>query len=510
MTTLTLLAPYLGTTQVIWASVIGATLLYLSAGYLVGGRWADRWPHTQSLCTLMALAGIAVSLVPWLCRPVLQVCLRAHSMAAMAAGLVACLLILAVPMTLLGMVSPYAIKLAVRSVQDAGRTAGNLFALSTLGSLLGTFGPVLWLTPWLGTARTFSVLGFLLSLASLPELRRSPQRLWLLSLAGILMQLWLLGHPPASIRAAEGAEVVYEAQSLYNYIQVRQRQHPAGGQVRQLYLNESWAAHSVYHNRFESSHNPEHLLVHTYWDYVPIAPFTYPDRSEHSIKSLAMIGLGAGTIPQLFLALYGPESEIDGVEIDPQVIAVGRQFFGLKDNSPQFPHFQTHSMDGRVFINQMNRKYDLIVIDCFRWPYVPSHLVTRECFETARQHLNPQGTLVIKCDRGLMGNRITATLKSCFPQVFQLLGMAIAVNQPVGDGLANLKSNAATVQNPSLRKILLEAIATEADRTRPFREWKDATAPLTDDHSPTEFLVHQGAIARYMASGASHSQRHSP
>jgi predicted membrane-bound spermidine synthase len=408
----------------------------------------------------------------------------------MGAGLLATLSLLAVPTLLLGMASPFAIKLAVRNVDDAGRTAGTLFALSTLGSLLGTFLPVLLITPLLGTAATFHTFGLLLSLVALPGLW--PHKTRWISLLGLGVELWLLSYPVASIKPLRGG-VAYEVQSFYNYIQVR-----AQGNRVSLCLNEGQGFHSTYNHRFEKTGSAEDLRVHSYWDYVPIVPFLYPDRKEGSVRSLAVVGLGAGTVSQLFLALYGSDCVVDGAEIDPKILEVGRRFFGLQDGTARFPHFHTTAQDGRVFVNRLQRSYDVVLIDCFRWPYVPSHLVTRECFEQVRRHLNPQGVLVVKCDRGVMGRQITATLRSVYPQVYQLVGMAVAVNHPVGDGIANLEKNVLQVHNPNVRDIMQEALATRSQRSRPFVEWKGVGQILTDDCSPTEFLVHRGLLDKLL------------
>jgi len=490
MTVLPLLAPYCGTTQIIWASVVGVTLGYLTAGYLAGGKIADRWNRLEILCGLLAGAGMLLTLLPVLARPVLQAAIVQQSLSKLAIALLAVLALLAPPMILLGMASPFAVRLAISDVESAGRTAGRLFALSTLGSLLGTFLPVLVITPLLGTSRTFQVFGLLLSVASLPGLRKSRAGLALCSV-GVSLAGWLLIHPPDRIRSGQPGDNSYEVQSFYNYILVRQF-----GSKSQLQLNECWAVHSLYDKHFENSRDPEVLRCHSYWDYVALAPFLYPDRQASEIKSLAMVGLGAGTVCQFFLSFYGHDAVVDGAEIDPEIIAVARRSFGMRDGTAAYPNFHTFHKDGRVFINGLSRSYDLVVIDCFRWPYVPSHLVTRQCFENVRKHLNPKGVLVVKCDRGIMGQHITATLRSVFPQVFQLLGMSIAVNQPVGDGPVNLEANLVNMKDRVMQEIAREALETRQDPTRPFQEWKGHGQILTDDHSPTEFLIHQGAFLR--------------
>lgn len=172
-------------------------------------------------------------------------------------------------------------------------------------------------------------------------------------------------------------------------------------------------------------------------------------------------------MPRLFLALHGGDSVVDGVEIDGKIIEVARQYFEIVMTPPNFLTSTPTPRMGAPLSIRMNRSYDLVAIDCFRYPYIPSHMVTRECFETVRRHLNPQGALVVKCN-GDMGTHITATLRSVFPQVYQLQGVSIGLNSPVGDGLANMEKNAMKVQNQTLRSILQEALATRNNTQAPL------------------------------------------
>src|SRR5690348_3558087 len=165
-----LLAPYFGTSLFVWANLIGLILLYLTIGYYLGGRVADRYPRPVVLYGLTSAAALLISAIPPLSRPILswsQGAFATYSISVFYGSLVAVILLFALPMILLGCVSPFAIRLRIEQVGKSGRTSGQLYAISTAGSILGTFLPVLWLIPTTGTYRTFLVIAVTLLLVSL-------------------------------------------------------------------------------------------------------------------------------------------------------------------------------------------------------------------------------------------------------------------------------------------------------------------------------------------------------
>jgi predicted membrane-bound spermidine synthase len=165
MTAARLVAPFFGDSQFVWANLIGLTLIYLTLGYYLGGKLADRAPYSLALYRLTALAAATIGLIPLLANSVLGWTAQtfAQSASDISAGpLIAMLLLFALPVILLGCVSPFAIRLRVKAVGSAGSTAGRLYALSTVGSILGTFLPVFWLMPTYGTRATIYIFAGLL------------------------------------------------------------------------------------------------------------------------------------------------------------------------------------------------------------------------------------------------------------------------------------------------------------------------------------------------------------
>ena len=253
-----LLAPYFGTSLFVWANLIGLILLYLTIGYYLGGRLADRYPRPAVLYLLTIIASLLIGLIPFISRPILFWSLSAfatYSVSVFYGSLVSVILLFALPVILLGCVSPFAIRLSVKQVVKSGRTAGQLYAISTAGSILGTFLPVLWLIPTIGTYRTFIVTAVSLLLVSIAGLiasipytggaaRFRGNKNLLSVLLLIPLGLSLLGSqgpikPPSGTDG--GGVLVTERESPYNYIQVVRV-----GNEMQLVLNEGLGIHSVY------------------------------------------------------------------------------------------------------------------------------------------------------------------------------------------------------------------------------------------------------------------------
>src|ERR1700731_405626 len=172
-----LLAPYFGTSLYVWGVLIGLILIYLSAGYVIGGRLADRHPRDELLYQLTAWAGLWIGVIPLVSYPILlasQQGFKDVSVGLVAGTLLAVVLLFAVPVILLGCVSPFALRLLLKDVRSGGNTAGAVYALSTAGSILGTFLPVFWFIPTYGTRPT--LIGFSLALLALSTAGLWPRR----------------------------------------------------------------------------------------------------------------------------------------------------------------------------------------------------------------------------------------------------------------------------------------------------------------------------------------------
>src|SRR3954454_20398436 len=203
-----LLAPWFGASTIVWANTIATVLVALSAGYWIGGRMADRDPTLHGLCRIVLWAALLLAAVPFVARPFLRVSVDALAnieAGAFVGSLVGVLVLIAVPVLLLGCGAPYAIRLTVSRVADAGRVSGRLYAISTLGSLVGVFASALLLVPFAGTRRTFLVFAIALALVALVGLRRR------LAVVAPLAVAALLAVPVGTVKAKNGVQVVAEA-----------------------------------------------------------------------------------------------------------------------------------------------------------------------------------------------------------------------------------------------------------------------------------------------------------
>ncbi len=467
-----LLEPAFGNNQIVWAALIGLILLYLALGAWLGGRLADRYPRRRELDITLTLAAIGVALAPALSRPVLRLAVTGMSelsVGLLGAALVAVLLLFSIPGILLGTTGPWAMRLSVRSVDDSGQTAGRLYAISTAGSLLGTFLPVLWLIPAFGTRWTFYLLALtLLAMLSLGSLRARHRWVPLGGFA-LVLALALTTQPGGPLRAGwdDGAAgtILYEDESLYNYIVVRQ-----WGSEHHLKLNEGIGLHSVYH--------PDMLLSQGIWDYFLLAPFFNPPPAlPDADYRMALIGLAAGTVSQLFSDIYGP-IPITGVELDPEIIEVGRQYFAMNQ-----PNLTAVAADGRTWLAQTppDTRFDLIAVDAYRPPYIPFHLTTVEFFELVRTHLSEDGTLAINVGRTssnyALVDALAATAAQVFPSVY-------IIDEP---GPADAIGNSllvATVQSTQLANVAANVARLPADMPPEFLEFAaDRAGAYTHRHA---------------------------
>jgi spermidine synthase len=483
-----LLAPYFGTSLFIWANLIGLVLIYLSAGYFLGGRLADRYPSMRLLSILTAIAALATGLIPFISEPILDWSVSGMTevnASVFYSSLVAVILLFGVPITLLGMVSPFAVRLSARSVGSTGRSAGGLYALSTVGSIVGTFLPVLLLIPYIGVKRTIIVGCVALLAASLYGLRFW-ERIGV-AIPGVILLLPLLLPQVAPLGALKTTPgMIFSQESFYNYIQVVQT---ADG-TRQLVLNEGEAIHSVY--------NPNQILTGWYWDYFLAMPYFNQGENAGKVKRVAIIGLAAGTIARQFTAVYGPVP-IDGVEIDPAIVDVGRRYFDMTE-----PNLHVHTADGRTFMRATHNTYDVVAIDAFQQPYIPFQLTTKEFFEEVRAHMSPTGVLVLNTGHTRTDYRLAQafinTLSQVFPSVYAFdvpdtfNTEIVATNSPTT--LATFRDNLSRVSPDSL----LGRVAAEVIPVARVAKPEAGGIVFTDDQAPVEQLTDQ-LILNYIQQG---------
>lgn len=478
-----LLGYVFGNSNLVWANIIGLMLLYLTVGYFIGGRWADRSPKRRTMYQIVLWGAFLSSLVPLVSRPILTFSATAFQdlEAALALGsFVSVLVLFAVPITLLGTVSPFAIRLAVTDVKSAGKVSGQMYAMSTVGSIIGTFLPTLYLIPVVGTTRTFLIFGGILFLVAFyglwQELRTQALVYLVMPLIIAIISFFVITGPLRP--PIEGFALLYEDESAYNYIQVQEDDNG----YRYLLLNEGQGIHSIWH--------PDDFSYGGTWDYFLTAPYFNASFSPDDMQSMLVIGLATGTIPRQHIEVYG-DIPIDGVEIDPQIIAVGEDYFQM--NAEFMPSLRTHAQDGRYILNQLEGNYTVIGIDAYRPPYIPWHLTTVEFFEEVREHLADDGVMVINVGRTNTDRRLVDALTNTLSYVFPTMHaidvprsfntILVATQEETSsinlfDNLANLPADA----HPMLRQILNDSTVNLVATNR-------TDVLFTDDRAPVETII---------------------
>lgn len=485
-----LLQTIYGSSNLVWASIIGLIMVYFAVGYRLGGYWADRSPRPQTLFTILAWGAFALGIVPFIAAPVLRAAAAAFdvlSFGVMLGSFVGTLVLFSLPVTLMAMASPFAVRLLMDDTAKAGQTAGQVSSISTLGSVLGAFLPTLFLFSLIGTTLTFLLFAGILLLVALGGL-------WLSSgpkaMLPFLLFPVLLGSAGlfSDYRIKSTAGQIYETESAYNYIEVLQN-----GETTYLRLNEGQGIHSEY--------NPTQLFYGGPWEEFLVGPLFLPGFEPAQVKRMAIVGLAAGTTARQATAIYGG-LQIDGYEIDPKIVEVGRKYFDM--NQPNLNVFVT---DGRWGLEHSPYQYDLIAVDAYRPPYIPPHLTTREFFAICAERLTENGVLAINIGRAPQDRRLindlAATVGTSLPYV-QVIdipntfnSILYAAHQPLSTEVL-LANTLALGADPQASPLLVTAAQVAYTSLQPVPSGGQV---YTDDRSPIEWVTNS-LVINYILSGA--------
>lgn len=503
-----LLAPAFGSSTIIWANTIAIVLVALAIGAWLGGRLADRGPrHRPMHAMLLAGAGL-LALTPVIATPLLAAGVDALddiNAPGFIGSLVACLLMVAVPLTLLGAVSPYAVRLALGELEDrggdavsrAGSIAGRLSALATAGSLAGTFLAALLMIPLLGTRRTFLLFALLLAvlavwgLVSTSDEESHGRRPFLASVLVPLMIVALLVTPVPTVKAAADGQVLLEERETGEQY-ARVLQQPDGSRVMEL--GEGHAVHSLWREGT--------VLTGNYWDELLVLP----QLSGRTPARVLILGNAGGTTATALRA-FDPRVHVDAVDYDGELHQLGGRWFDLGGE-----RLTLRTGDARVELRRSAGGYDAILVDAYRQPYIPFHLATREFFETVRERLAPGGVVVVNVGHpegdDTLEKVLAATMRSAgFADVLrdqaqrvntQLVGRATAIDRTA------LSRRADELERAWRRPAEPGVTATDADRRELAAVARSAGARLqpartggtvyTDDKAPVELLI-DGTLA---------------
>jgi len=388
-----ILAPYLGTSIYVWASLIGIILGALTIGYYLGGQFSKNNPSLEFLTKILILAGLVILFITIIKEPIL---LFSYQLGSKVGSIISTLILFALPSLILGMVSPYAIRLKINDVAGSGKVAGNLYALSTIGSIFGTFLAGFYLIPTFGSTQMLYGLSFILILTALLV----GKKIFKLTLLLIIV---ILGIETNFLPS----KFIYETDSAYNHIRVADANFgPNQDPIRILLL--ATESHSV---KYKNSNK----LFASYQKAYQLDNIFKPD-----IKTALTLGGGAYISPLDFLKRF-PEAKMTVVEIDPKVTAVAKEYFDLEDD----PRLNIIHEDARVFLNKNLIKYDVIYGDTFSSYFsIPFQLTTTEAVEKIYNSLSDDGLFILNLIASLEGKKSTFfkaeynTIKKIFPQVY--------------------------------------------------------------------------------------------
>jgi predicted membrane-bound spermidine synthase len=436
------LNPYFGSGIYTWASLISTVLIALTAGYFLGGSIADRSPSPAVLALIVMVGSAYLLALPSFAQAVLEFVLAGVD-DIRAGSLISALALMLFPVTLLGMYSPFAIRLLLHSAQRSGRVSGAVYGVSTAGSIVGTLGTTFLLIPAIGSRAITLSLGAIglvsgLALLALARLERRASG----AAAIVIVAVATVASPACQaesliddgIRAAmlkRGNGRIAHIETEYNDVFITKRQN----QLVMSFQVKGW-------DYTESVANLTDLddLPLRYAQVMTIATI-YPDAP----RKVLMLGLGGGSI-STYLGRFLPDAMITTVEIDPGVITAAKTYFGLRETE----RMRYRAADGRVFLHRSNERYDLILLDAYRGGYVPFHLLTREFYTLVKQRLAPGGAAAFNVHDG---SKLYASTIKTLGEVFPALdlyptgmGEVIAVGAASPLDLATLERRAATLQ----------------------------------------------------------------
>lgn len=463
------LAPFLGTSTVVWTGLIGIVLASLSLGYWLGGRLADRRPSPRALGGIILLAALS-TLATALSKTLLLDFLSTYADGPHLAVIAANLLLFAPPSIFLGMVSPYAMRLKLASVGQAGRTSGNLYALSTAGSILGTFAAGFVLIAYLGSTTILCLVAGILAVASFLACRADAA-----GKAAALVLVVLCGAGAASYDHWLADSGFYDVDTRYNRILVFESRDPATNEPTRVMLTHPRHVQSAMYLE-----RPTDLAL-TFARF-----FTLADYFSPGARRMLLLGGGAYSFPRHLLAT-NPEATIDVVELDPGVTRLAEEHFGLVPDE----RLRIFHEDARTFLNRNTHKYDAIFGDIFNAHYaVPFHVVTREAAQRVFDALSDDGVVIVNIITAISGKkgRFLRAVRATYADVFPTVALFPLGSPNDAEGMQNVmlvaKKNGplpdALPADPELALFVSRKLAAPLANDVPV---------LTDEFAPVERYV---------------------
>ena len=469
-----LMAPYFSSSQIVWTVIIGVIMIAMALGNVWGGRTADKKPSPDKLYGRLLLAAIWIALIPFAGRYMiagisllLAVFITKNFL--VWAALFACLAVFAFPCVLLGTVTPSLVKYSVSSLDDNGKTVGELGALNTIGSIIGTFLPTFVTIPAVGTAVTFLIFSGVLAAISIVYFLSLRKKMVKCALTAILILALGLTSGTFSFAFWE-KDITLEDESIYNYLQVKESDSSVILSTNVLFGVQSILMKNA-------------TLTGMYYDYALAAPVMAGVPQMDSPGNILILGLGTGTFAK-YCSEYFPGVSIEGVEIDEKIAKLAGEYFDMPDT------VNVSVYDGRSYLTASDKKYDVIMVDAYQDITIPFQMSSVEFFREVEKHLTDNGVMVVNMNmKSQSKNSINDYLCDTIGSVFDYVYTApvsggtncevFAFQNP--DTLATFETGCKTLADADLT-----AMMETVSNCLSLRESGDLI--LTDDKAPVEVL----------------------
>ncbi|MBQ9661585.1 MAG: fused MFS/spermidine synthase [Oscillospiraceae bacterium] len=472
-----LLAPYFSSSQIVWTIIIGTIMIAMALGNIYGGRSADKDPNPDRLYRRIVIAAVWIALIPVVGKYIilgisalLIFSVNANYLIWAAFG--ACMLIFVFPLFLLGTVTPSLAKYTMENLEDNARIVGTLGAANTVGSIIGTFVPTFVSIPAVGTSATFLIFaGILLALALIYFISAKVRST--AAVVGTLLFLLSCALGFRSNFAFWKDNLLYEGESVYNYLQVEDTDDSVI-----LSTNVLFGVQSILRK--------DAGLTGMYYDYAMAAPFMAGAEEKLAAGEdfdLLILGMGTGTYGSQ-CARYYPSMRIEGVEIDEKITSLAKEYFRMPEE------MTVTTYDGRAYLNAVDRKYDVIMVDAYQDITIPFQMSSVEFFTQVREHLKENGVMVVNMNmRGEKEGNINQYLSDTIAAVFSEVWTAdvpgstnrelFASDHP--EMLTEMERNTVLCRDAELRGLL--------QRVREkLTAYEAGDYLMTDDRAPVELL----------------------
>lgn len=468
-----LLAPYFSSSQIVWTIIIGTIMIAMALGNIYGGKKADKDPNPDKLYIRILIASVWIAAIPLVGKYIIAgisalMIFTVSSGFLVWAAFAACFVIFVFPLFLLGTVTPSLVKYTVDSLDDSGKVVGKLGAANTIGSIIGTFVPTFVTIPSVGTSVTFIIFAGILFVLCAIYFISEKRKIIQTSVSLVLIVACGIFGTSNNFAFWEKS-LVYEGESVYNYLQVSEDNS-------RVYLstNVLFGVQSVYVKN--------EGLTGMYYDYAMLAPYMSGVYEKDDFDML-ILGMGTGTYATQCERYFG-DIDVEGVEIDSKIIDLSRTYFSLSSAVPVVEY------DGRAYLAAVDKKYDVIMVDAYQDITIPFQMSSLEFFKMVKAHLNDGGVMVVNLNmRGNGDSDINSYLSDTISAVFDnvyTVDVSGSTNRELfasnnSAAIETMKNNIGKESNQQLKN-MMNFVSSDLVR------YTSTGHVMTDDKAPVELL----------------------